>query len=382
MFNNYYRITIKGKDVNRFFKSLYKKGIRFINIIILDKELICKVDLDNYKRIMSIKTCYQIEVDKIYGFIYFKNIIKKNIIFLSFFFIGILYLFFLSNILFKINIIHDDKEIVELISNELNRLNIKKYSFIKSYDYISKAKEEIINNNKDLIEWVEIERIGSTYNVRLEKRIKNKKPEEKPVRHLIAKRAGIIKKIEAHDGEIIKKVNDYVEKGDIIISGEIHKGEDIKDNVSATGNVYAEVWYKVRVSMPLYYYEEKYTGNSINTVKIKVLNKEYNLFNKEYDNKKSKNNILFSDFYNMFNISYSNDKEIDINESINTIQNETNAIILARDKIINQLDSNEYIISQKKLKTTINNSTINVEVFFKVYENISNYIYYDINEGM
>ena len=53
--------------------------------------------------------------------------------------------------------------------------------------------------------------------------------------------------------------------------------------------------------------------------------------------------------------------------------------MIARDKIIEQLDTNEYIISQKKLKTTINNSTINVEVFFKVYEDISNYSYYNLN---
>ena len=42
------------------------------------------------------------------------------------------------------------------------------------------------------------------------------------------------------------------------------------------------------------------------------------------------------------------------------------------------LSENEYIISQKKLKTMVNNSTMIVEVFFKVYENISTYDYYEI----
>ena len=156
MFRNYYKVKIEGKDVKRFLKSLYKRGIRFINIIILDKELICKVDQENYNKIINIKTSYHIEVSKIYGLNYFKLIIKKNMIFIISFIIGILYLFFLSNIIFNIEIVHDDNEIKEIIYNELDDLKIKKFSFIKSYDYIQKAKEQIINNNKDVIEWIEI----------------------------------------------------------------------------------------------------------------------------------------------------------------------------------------------------------------------------------
>ena len=286
-------------------------------------------------------------------------------------------MFFLSNIIFKINIIHDDNNLREIVNNELDNMGIKKYSFIKSYKYIQEIKEKILDNNKDTIEWIEIDRIGSTYNVRLEKRIKNREKIEDNNRHLVAKKSGIIKKIEAHDGEIVKKINDYVSRGDIIISGIIHKKDDVKDNISALGKVYAEVWYKVKVNLPLYYYEKKSTGKNLNTLKIIILDKEYNLFNKKYMYKESTNNVLFSDFYNMFSINYSNDKEINIIDDINTISEENIAVNLAREKILNRLDTDEYIISQKKLKTTLNNSTINVEVFFKVYENISSYSYYN-----
>ena len=377
MIKNYYLISIVGKDVKRFLRYLYKNNIRFISIVILNKKLICKLDEKNYNKIKEIKTSYEINIIKEYGLIHIKKIIKNNIIFIISFIVGLFYLFFLSNIIFKINIIHDDKEIRSIVENELNSLNIKKYSFIKSYDYIQKVKEKIINDNKDKIEWIEIERVGSTYNVRIDKRIKNNLEIKSNNRHIVAKKSGIIKKIIAHDGEVKKKINDYVNKGDIIISGEIHKGEDIKNNVSASGNVYAEVWYKVKVTMPLYYSEKSKTGKSINTLKIKYLNNEYNLFNKEYSNKISNNNVLFSDFYNMFSINFSKDFELNIKDEVNTIASENNAIIIARDKIINTLDTNEYIISQKKLKTIINDSTIKVEVFFKVYEDISSYFYYN-----
>lgn len=377
MFKSYYIVKIYGKNINRFLKSMYKLEIRFINIIIDNNSLICKVDSNNYKKIKNIKTSYKIEVIKIYGINNIKNIIRSNILFIVFFAIGLLYLIFLSNIIFKVNIIHEDKEVREIINNELIKYNIKKYRFIKDYNYIQKIKNKIIDNNKDKIEWIEIERIGTTYNIKVSERIKNRNEIKSNNRHIVAKKSGIIKKIIAHDGEIIKKIDDYVNKGDIVISGEIHKGEYIKDSISAKGSVFAEVWYKVKVSMPLHYYEEKKTGNIMNTFKIIVLNKEYNLFNNNYKSKKSNNNSLFSDFYNLISFNYSKDEEISKKDEINIISNENDAIIIARDKIINQLDSNEYIISQKKLKTTINNSTINVEVFFKVFENISSYMYYN-----
>ena len=376
MLNNYYLVRIKGRNLKRFLKFLYRKKIYFINIVNQDDSLFCKLDQNNYKKLIEVKTSYDISLEKVYGYIHLKEIIKKNSIFLIFLTIGLFYLYFLSNIIFKIDIVHDNKEIQQLIKQELDKYGIKKYSFIKNYNYIKQIKERIIENNKNKIEWLEIERIGTRYIVRLERRIKEVIDKKESKRHLVAKKSGIIKKIDGSVGEITKKINDYVSKGDIIISGEIHKGEDIKDNVSASGNIYAEVWYKVKVSLPLYYYDEIITGHKINTLKIKYLKNEYNLFNKMFKNKKSINNPIFTDFYNMFSINCSNDKEVKIKDEINVIDSEVIALNLARDKLLNQLDKDEYIISQKKLKTIINNSTIRVEVFFKVYENISNYLYY------
>ena len=46
---------------------------------------------------------------------------------------------------------------------------------------------------------------------------------------------------------------------------------------------------------------------------------------------------------------------------------------LARNKMLLQLKDDEKILYEKKLKTKQNNSTIEVKVFFKVYENITSY---------
>ena len=57
-----------------------------------------------------------------------------------------------------------------------------------------------------------------------------------------------------------------IEKGDIVIGGDIKVEEEIKKSVCALGNVYAEVWYTVNVSVPLNY--EKVTYNNTDDLPI------------------------------------------------------------------------------------------------------------------
>lgn len=381
MFNNYYEISVSGKDIRRFIKMLYKLDISFIRLTMLDNKFYAKVDLENYNKIMNIKTSYKIKVERVYGKLYLKEQLKNNYLFLLSFFIGILLIYFLSHIIFSIEIVHSDSKIREIMNEELEKYNIKKYSFIKSYDYIQEIKKNILNNNKNDLEWIEIERVGTKYIVKVDKRVIKDIEEETGFRNVVAKRDGIIKKIVAKDGEIVKKVNDYVAKKDIIISGAIHKGEDIKDNVLASGDVYAEVWYKVKVELPLNYYEKKYTGNDKRLLNIKFLNFNLNLFGNNYKNSETIINTLYSDCFNLFQVNISNLKEVLVIDDVNTLLDENKAVNMAKEKIESRLSKDEYIISQKKLKTTIKNSKINIEVFFKVYENISSYDYYSIKEG-
>lgn len=379
MFKSLYKLSIEGKDVQRFIKLLYKRGITFNRLYLSNNKYYVVVDVSNYKKIIDVKTTYIIKIERVYGNLYIKQLFNNNKIFIISFLFSVVLLFVLSNIIFDIEIVHSDKKIVNLIREELKKNDIKKYTIAKNYDERSAIKESILDNNRDSLEWLEIERVGVKYIIRLDKRIINSKKEDNNICNIVADRSGIILKIVADKGEIVKKVNDYVKKGDIIISGSIHKGEDVKDNVSASGNVYAEVWYKVKVVLPINYYEEKNTNNSEKALSIRFINKEVNLFKRKnyiYENVNSK--LLFSDFFNLFNIYYNNIEEKYVNDELNTIINEADAVKMAREKIEERLSNEEYIISQKKLKTTLNDSTITIEVFFKVYENISSKSYYSV----
>ena len=373
MFSGTYKIKIEGKDVKRFIKKLYSNNIYFNDIEMYDKYAYVEVDKSNYEKLKQIKTIYKIEIVKLYGIIRIIDFIKRYSLFLIILGVGLLYLIFLSNIIFKVEVIHSKREIRDLLYKELKYYNIDKYHFVKSYKEKEKIEEYILNKHKDKLEWLEIERIGTKYEVRVEERIIKKENDKLDVQNIVAKKDGIITKIEASKGEIVKKVGDYVKKGDIIISGTIKKDDVIKGKVAASGNVYAEVWYKTIVDMPYYYKNSTKTGRKRKVLKIKFLDKDIYIFEfkkyKFYDERKIlylKNRILPISF------SYSLERELNVEEYLYSPEEAVNtAIEYASKKLQKNLGENENIISKTVLNSNENENYITVEIFYKVNENIT-----------
>ena len=71
--------------------------------------------------------------------------------------------FILSNMIFSVEVIHSNSKIIKLVTEELKDRGIKKYAFAKSYSEVEKIEKEILNNNKDNLEWLEIIRNGTKY---------------------------------------------------------------------------------------------------------------------------------------------------------------------------------------------------------------------------
>lgn len=368
-----YQIKIEGRDVKRFIKKLYNASIYIEDMELYDRVAYIKVTKENYEKIKKIKTIYKIKVVRLFGFIRLIDILKRHYIFFVGILLGYIYLTFLSNIIFDIEIIHSKKEIRDLINKELRYYGIEKYKFVKSYREKEEIEVKILENHKDRLEWLEIDRIGTKYQIRVEARIIKKPSTEEKQRDIVAKKDGIIARIQASKGEIKKKIGDYVKKGDVIISGSITKNEEIKNKVAASGSVYAEVWYKTSINMPYYYREEIKTGNKNKVLKFKFLNKDFYLFNfnkyknyKEEDFFSLKNNILPISF------SYSLEEQTNVTEVLYSPEEAIKtAKVRSDNKLKSQLKKEEQIISSKILSTVEQENYVSVTIFYKVLEDIT-----------
>src|SRR5699024_9641860 len=100
---------------------------------------------------------------KFFGLYKYKLIIKRYYISILSIFFALLIIFVLSNMIFEIKIETQNKELKTLLIKELENYGIKKYKFKKNYEDLTKIKENIIKNNKDKLEWMEIEVSGTKY---------------------------------------------------------------------------------------------------------------------------------------------------------------------------------------------------------------------------
>lgn len=387
MFENTIKIHVTGKNIERFIQRLYNEKIELLNIKYINyKEIEIKINKNDLEHINKIKTIYEIEITELLGINKLKYLIKKNIHLIISILISFIIIIFLSNVIFKVEVIHSSKELRELIINELEEKGIKEKSLVKNYNQIQNIKKEILEKYKDKIEWLEIERSGVKYIVRVEERIITEQNSENTPSNIVAKKDAIIKDIDAIKGEVVKNINDYVKKGDTIITGEIKLYEELKNNVSAKGNVYGEVWYQASIEYPMNYYEEKTTGKNKKILSITLLNKRLELFSfHKFETKKIKEQIIYQNKLIPFKIAKEYQEEtIIIDEQLSEEEAFNKAIQKVEEKINSNLKGKEKILNIKCLKKEIKDSTIILDLFISVLEDITevkNIEIGDINVG-
>lgn len=374
-FRSAVKIKIRGKNVERFIRKLIALKIELLEINYINyKEVHLKVSKKDYEKILEIKTIYEMDIIENYGIIKIKKQLQLNKILIITLIIGIILLIFLSNLIFEVEVVHTNKEIRHLILEELENNNIKKYRLKKTYNQLKEIKKDILSKHKDQIEWLEIEEIGTKYQIRLEIRKKTEIKNNIPIRNVIAKKNAIIKSVKAEKGMIVKKENDYVKKGDVVISGNITLNDETKDLVPASGEIYGEIWYKTTIEYPLHYKEIKDLNNTKNVYTIKFLNKDIELTFKKFKEKIVKDEEIIRHPLLPIKLVKQHQREVDkIDQTYTKKEALKLANELARKKIESKLNDKEYIINQKNLKITVKDSKIIVENFFAVYENITDY---------
>lgn len=365
-------INIKGKNIYTYLKYLLKEKIEILKCEYINiHEINILIDNKDLEKLLNLKTSYSTKIIKTNGLKYIKYKLNQNKHFIILFILSYIFLIYLMNIITKVEVIHEDKAVRELLINTLEKYDIKKGFKKKSYKEIEKIKENIIKDNKEKIEWIEIIEQGTKYIVKVEERIINEDKKDNENYNIVSTKNAIVKEISAEKGEVIVTKEQYVRKGDILIRGDIYLNETKKDTVSAKGRVYGEVWYKVTVEYPKYYEEKKDSNDTKEVYTLTILNKKIELTKDKYKVKRVKEKTLLKSNLLPIKLSKEHQTKQEIikktytkNEAIN------NAIKEIDTKITSTLKEKEHIIDIKKLKVEENNSKIILEAFVSVYEEI------------
>lgn len=369
-------LKIETKDSLSTIKDLYRHNIEIEHITYLNNNIIVKVSYNDY---LEISKYYKTKILKHYNLYGLKNDIKKDKFYILSIILLFIFIYIISNIIIDIKIVTSNYEMNNLITYELNKHEVKKYTLKKDYYKLLEIKEQILNDNKDTIEWLEIENIGMSYVVKVENRIINNIEKETSYCNLVAKKDGLIKRFNISKGELLVNINDYVKQGDILVTGSINYNEENKNNVCAEGVIYANTWYNMNIKINTSYKEKNITKNKRYNLSIKNKDIDYRLFKDRLDNyETTKKRIL-----KLFNTEIFLDTDYEL-ESITKEYKEEDIENLIDKEIKNKFSNllkDEYkIVSKNVLKKEIKDSIIDIDIFVVVEENIAKKEEYQIME--
>lgn len=151
----------------------------------------------------------------------------------------------LSSMVFDIEIKGEKEEGRNLIMSTLKAMGI--VPPMKSKD-VAQLKAQLKKQLENDIAWLEIEKQGGRYLITYTPK-EFASLSELGHEELVAKEDGLLEHFDVQHGNKLHKVNEFVHKGDVLVSNVIEDSKGGKQEVYVKGRVFAYVWKDVTVTM-------------------------------------------------------------------------------------------------------------------------------------
>ncbi|MFJ7975008.1 sporulation protein YqfD [Peribacillus sp. JNUCC 23] len=379
LYTGFVEVKASGKGTERLINELIRQGVSVwdirrtapgILVFCMDVQ-----EISNLRKAVRKNECKVTFVKGSGGPFLIKRLIKNSgfvIGFLAF----LITIFVLSNMVWGIKVHEASPDTEHAIRKELDKMGIKKGKLqflLLDVDEIQKQ----LGDKIDVLTWVGVDLKGTTYHFQV---VEKETPEEVKTyspQHLVAKKKAVIKKMLVEKGKPIVNINDYVTKGQLLVSGLIGK-EDKQQMVPAIGKIMGETWYKATVEVPLktnfsVFNGDESTRHSIAVGSLSIpfwgfKNPDY----PEYVTETSSKPFFFLQW--KLPISYKTQtlrskedlvREYTKNEAVKEAKK------MAKVSLEKELPEDAEIIGEKILRESIGNGKVILSIHYQVIENIA-----------
>jgi similar to stage IV sporulation protein len=153
-----------------------------------------------------------------------------------------------SYFIFDIEIIGTMPSVNQQMITDLKKEKVNLFSPLKSYERLNEILADFKTIYKDHVEYMSVYQVGSVFHVEYTKR-KQEQIEKDDFRNLYAKKDGMIASFDVESGLIQVKKNDYVKKGDLLVSNTIISTQNQTKIIPVKGHVYAYTFNQYEASV-------------------------------------------------------------------------------------------------------------------------------------
>lgn len=362
-----------------FINQVGKNNIKIWNIKMANsQETTFSVSIDDFFKLKPIlkKTYTRVHVIKRIGLPFYLNKLQMRkglVVGISLF---ILSIYLLSSMVWSIEIKGNNRLTEHEISKAISEIGIHQGMFkfqLEEYDII---QEKLLYKLQDAA-WIGIKQKGTNLEFTVVEKVKPEKENVNAPQNIISTKNAIIYQILAENGLPMVKVNERVNKGEVLISGIMGK-EDNQTTVAAKGKVTGLVWYQSTISIPLKQTWKEYTGEMVVQeylsfgkwmLKIKGFQKvPFENYQKDYQPKviSIRNRPLPIGLMRVKLMEYqSNERLLTVEEAMKL------AVDQATKRLLAQISKEAIIKNQKILHQSVENDKVSLKLLFEVIEDIT-----------
>ncbi|WP_409301755.1 sporulation protein YqfD [Peribacillus sp. SCS-155] len=378
-YTGYVKVKAYGKGTERLVNALVRNGIHVWDVTRSGPDsILFFMDLDEVPSLRKVVRKSDCKVSFVHGkggpFILKR--IMKNSGFLAGSIAFLISIFILSNMIWKIDVHNANPQTEHAIRKELKNIGVKvgKLQFLV---YDAESIQRKLSERIDSVTWIGVELKGTTYHFQVVEKKQPKVTQKTSLQNLVAIKKAVITDMFIEKGQPKVKVNDYVNKGQLLVSGLIGK-DDNPQIVGAKGVIKGETWYKSNVEVPLKTKFSVFNGEERTKHSLLLWKASVPIWGfrdpgyKSFETEVTERPFFFLQW--KLPISYKTatkrNKEV-IVRNYTAEQAEREAIKMAKIDLSKQLHRDARIVGEKILHRSIDNGKVKMTIHYQVIENIA-----------
>lgn len=378
-FYGYVKMSIDGPYAERFLNRCIEHEITIWHIKRITKErMICYITLEDAKKIRPLLKMTSCKVSFIErkGLPFLLKKMKKRLGFTLGITSFIVILLLLSNIVWDVKIEGASPKVEYDLRQALDELGIKRGKFIYQLPNVEQIQKLVTERVEDAT-WIGVTLNGTTFEFEVVEQTLPEKEKLASPRHLVAKKKAIIYDLFVEKGQPMVRPNEFVNKGDLLVSGIIGR-EDAPQIVPAKGKVYGEIWYKSSVSIPLSNIFETLTGERKKSHYISIFQYDIPIwgFSKHTFERfeKVENDYPIRILKWTIPIQYKNVEWLEKQEITREYNKEDALKIakeMAKEELRKKIPNDAIIKGEKVLHESVDNGKVELNIHYQVIEDIA-----------
>lgn len=381
------KIKVTGHYPERFFDFCARNGITIWSIEKCSQmESFGDIYLSDIHKIRKLRreTRYKVSFVHKRGLPFLLKRLKTQHHMVLTFILASLFFLYLTQSIWFIDIEGVSTEIESDIRASLSQQGIKRGKLKILMDKPYQIQSQLLTEHPDLL-WVGINSNGVTYHLEV---ITKKQPAEREKTertHLYARKDGVIREMFVAKGRPLVGVNDFVRKGQLLVTGELDQveGEDAEEEkrelIAIDAEIYATTWYESEVIVPLEAVYQVETGLSKDNYYLKIASFQIPIWgfgSSDYEHEQiesSAQSISISNWELPISFIKKTHKEVEMLKRERSEESTAKVgLDQARKNLERRLDETSSIISEKILHQSIVNGKVKLHVYFTVNETIAN----------